>query len=158
VQCALQVIDKLLAEPQGVTGEDVDLLLDFRSLLRTRREAEKALRAFCELRRRLECRHYLAFYRLRLWLQHHIQVEVRPCQAATPVVIPLKLEFYCPEAIRRGMLCVALGHGVPLLAPRLSFSFIEVAAEQSVKAKDTPGTQRQAMPVPAEVEAHLAGA
>jgi hypothetical protein len=70
LKCSLEVVDELLSTPGAVTGDEVDLLLDFRSLLRARRDAEATLRLFCDLRRRLEQRHYLAFYRLRRWLEN----------------------------------------------------------------------------------------
>jgi len=119
----LEIVDALLSMPGAVTGDEMDLLLDFRSLLRSRREAEALLRCFCDLRRRLEQRHYLALYRLRRWLESEIAIKVRSCPAASAIVMPLRLDFYCVEAVRRGCLCAALQDGVPLLAPRLNFCF-----------------------------------
>jgi hypothetical protein len=127
-KCALDVVDELLSTPGAVTGDEVDLLLDFRSLLRARREAETALRVFCDLRRRLEQRHYLAFYRLRRWLENQIAAEVRSPVSAEAVRVPLRLDFYCVEAVRRASLCAALKHGAPFSALRLQFTFLPVAA------------------------------
>lgn len=119
----LEVVDSLLRTPGAVTGEEADLLLDFRSMLRRRTEAEAAIRLFCELRRRLERRHYLAFFRLRSWLERNLTAEVRLCPAAAPMTAPVKLQFFCPEAIRRAALCSALGSNTALLAPRIRFGF-----------------------------------
>ena len=95
--CAQEVIDALLREHGSVRGEEVDLLLDLRWLVRNREQAENTLRLFCELRRRLEEKHYLSFYRLRRWLENHLEVVVPT--AAEPLSLPLRLDFYCFEAI-----------------------------------------------------------
>ncbi|MBN9692195.1 MAG: hypothetical protein J0M24_18270 [Verrucomicrobia bacterium] len=121
--CALEVIDELLARTDSVRGEDADLLLDLRSWIRRREDAEAVLRTFCELRRRLEHREYLAFFRLRRWLENHLIAEVRVCPAAEPRPVPVRLQYFCLEAIRRASLCSALGSGEPLLAPRVQFVY-----------------------------------
>lgn len=121
--CALEVIDQLLARTVSVRGEDADLLLDLRSWIRRREDAESALRTFCELRRRLEQREYLAFFRLRRWLENHLVAEVRICPATEPRPVPVRLQYFCLEAVRRASLCSALGSGEPLLAPRVQFVY-----------------------------------
>ncbi len=120
-QCGLEVVDELLSAPGAVTGEEVDLLLDFRSLLRARLEAENTLRVFCDLRRRLEQPHYLAFYRLRRWLENQMMAEVR--SEAVSKDVRVSLDFYCVEALRRLCLCEAFKRGVPFGSPRLTFAF-----------------------------------
>jgi hypothetical protein len=135
VKCALQVVDGLLSTPDAVTGEEVDLLLDFRHELRARQNAEAALRLFCDLRRRLEQRQYLAFYRLRRWLENHLIAEVKTCQAAAANIVPVKLDHYCVEAIRRVALCAGLRPGTVLLAPRVRFDFVPV------RSVDVPSTR-----------------
>ena len=122
-RCALDVIDELLAAASGVTGDEVDRLLDLRWQLRQQRDPEAALRLFCELRLQMEQRHYLAFFRIRRWLENHLVASVRLCPAAAPHTVPVKLDHYCPIAIRRMCLCSALGNGSVLLAPRLEFQF-----------------------------------
>lgn len=122
--CAIEVVDGLLRTPGAVTGEEADLLLDFRSLLRRREDAEATLRLFCDLRRRLEQRHYLEFFRLRRWLENHLGSEARVCPAAPAQAAPLRLDFFCVEAIRRAALCRALGPGTPVLRPRVEFRFV----------------------------------
>ncbi len=123
-RCALEVIDDLLGLPRAaVSGEEADLLLDLRWELRRRTEAETALRLFCDLRVRMEKRHYLAFFRLRRWLENQVSAEVRVCPAAPAKSEAFKLDHYCVEAVRRACLCASLRHGVVLLAPRLKFSF-----------------------------------
>lgn len=118
----MQVIDDLLSDRATVSGEEVDHLLDLRFLVHRAEDAEAALRVFCELRMRMEQRHYLAFFRLRRWLENHLEAAVRICPAAEPHLVEVALNHYCVEAIRRVALCAALGGGV-LLAPRLRFRF-----------------------------------
>ena len=121
--CALQVIDGLLREPQGVSGEQVDALLDFRFLLRHGSDAEAILKLFCQLRLGMEASHYLAFYRLRRWLENHIEAQVRLCRGLPEAMVPLKLDRFCLEAIRSQCLARALRPGQALLAPRVRFQF-----------------------------------
>lgn len=122
-RCALQVIDELLSERGAVSGEDADHLLDLRWQLRQGTDAEGALRTFCDLRLRMEQRHYLAFFRIRRWMENHLVASVQVCPAAEPQRTPIKLDRYCVEAIRRVSLCAALGRGSVLLAPRVRFLF-----------------------------------
>src|SRR5215469_7270526 len=112
-KCSLEVVDELLSMPDAVTGEEVDLLLDFRSLLRAGHDAEETLRMFCDLRRRLEQRHYLAFYRLRRWLENHVVAMVSSAGSNQNAHVHLRLEFCCVEAVRRRCVCVALQQGIP---------------------------------------------
>jgi hypothetical protein len=109
-----------------VSGDEADHLLDLRWRLSRRDDAEAALRIFCDLRLRMEQRHYLAFFRMRRWLEMHLLAGVRVCPAAEPRFVPVKLDHYCVEAIRRVCLCAALSSGSVMLAPRLRFSFREV--------------------------------
>ncbi|HUR47444.1 MAG TPA: hypothetical protein VMZ27_16295 [Candidatus Saccharimonadales bacterium] len=78
--CATEVIDKLLREHGSVRGEEVDLLLDLRWLLRDEKQPEKALEIFQKLKSRLEEKHYLLFFRLRRWMENHLPQKslVRP--------------------------------------------------------------------------------
>ncbi len=123
------MIDELLRAPRNrVSGEEVDLLLDLRWHLRRRTEAEAALRLFCDLRIRLENRHYLAFFRLRRWLEKQLVASVRVCPAAEERTLPVKLDHYCVEAVRRVCLCASLEYGSIMLAPKLRFGFRPVEA------------------------------
>ncbi len=123
-RCALEVIDDLLRQDRAVIrGEEADLLLDLRWQLRQRTEPETALRIFCELRRRMEQRHYLAFFRIKRWLENHVVVVARACSVGPAHEVPVRLDHYCVEAIRRMRLCVCLGRGTVLLAPRMGFAF-----------------------------------
>jgi hypothetical protein len=122
-RCALEVIDELLSERGAVSGEEADHLLDLRWLIRQANDAEAALRTFCDLRLRMEQRHYLAFFRIRRWLENHLVASVQVCPAAEPHFTAIKLDRYCVEAIRRMCLCAALGRGSVLLAPRVRFVF-----------------------------------
>jgi hypothetical protein len=71
----------------------------------------------------MEGRHYLAFFRIRRWMENHLIAAVRICPAAESHEIPVKMDHYCVEAIRRVCLCSALGRGSVLIAPRLRFAF-----------------------------------
>jgi hypothetical protein len=122
-RCALEVIDELLAAPHSVTGEDVDHLLDLRWQLRRRSDAEAVLRLFCDLRLQMERRHYLAFFRIRRWLENNVVAAVQLCPAAKADMVPLKLDRFCVEAIRRSAICNTLRSGKVLLAPRVQFVF-----------------------------------
>ena len=122
-RCALEVIDELLTERSATSGEEADLLLDLRWKLGTREGAEDALRLFCDLRRRMETRHYLAFFRLRRWLETHLLAAVRNSAGAEPQFVGVPLDHYCVEAIRRVCLCAALGLGPALIAPHLDFQY-----------------------------------
>ena len=135
-RCALDVIDELLRSPrERISGEEMDLLLDLRWQLRRRTEAEATLRLFCDLRIRLENRHYLAFFRLRRWLENHLVASVRVCPAAEERMLPVKLDHYCVEAVRRVCLCASLGYGSILLAPKLRFGFRSLAAGVDATAR-----------------------
>jgi hypothetical protein len=122
-RCALEVIDELLREEGAASGEEADLLLDLRWHLRKGDDAEGALRLFCDLRIRMEQRHYLAFFRLRRWLENHLVAAVQLCPAAEPHLTAIKFDRYCVEAIRRVCLCSALGRGSVMIAPRVRFLF-----------------------------------
>lgn len=128
-RCALEVIDEMLGKSLStVSGEEADLLLDLRWRLRQCADPDATLRLFCAVRIRMEQRHYLAFFRLRRWLENHLVAAVRVCPASEPIRVPVKLNYYCVEPIRRSCLCEALGQGAVLLAPRLSFEFHGVKA------------------------------
>jgi hypothetical protein len=71
----------------------------------------------------MEARHYLAFFRMRRWLETHVRASVRSCPLQAPVHAPLRLDYYCLEAINRSVLCAAVARGLPLLAPRVSYEF-----------------------------------
>jgi hypothetical protein len=80
----------------------------------------------------MEQRHYLAFFRIRRWLENHVIANVRTSPEAPVQMVGVKLSFYCVEAIRRATLCAA-GRQGPLQAPRLAFAFreqTEVVANQ----------------------------
>lgn len=125
--CALEVIDELLRAHGTVRGEEVDGLLDLRWLLNHRENAEAALTLFCTLRRVMEGRHYLAFFRLRRWLENHIAVIARLRPGVPDRSVPLTLDNFCLEAIRSRCVLMARRPGEPLLGAKVSFSFKPVA-------------------------------
>jgi hypothetical protein len=77
----------------------------------------------------MEQRHYLAFFRLRRWLENHLVATVQLCPAAEPHVTAVKFDRYCVEAIRRVCLCSALGRGSVMIAPRVRFSFRDITID-----------------------------
>ena len=134
-RCALEVIDELLRSGRdAVRGEEADLLLDLRWQLRRQTEGEEALRLFCDLRRRMEERHYLAFFRIRRWLENHLVAVARVCPAGEACEVPVRLNHYCVEAVRRACLCASLGRESVMIAPRLGFMFrpMEQAAPRTL--------------------------
>jgi hypothetical protein len=122
-RCALEVIDELISQAGTVSADEVDHLLELRWKLRQRNDAEGSLKLFCDIRLQMEHRHYLAFFRIRRWLENHLLAGVSVCPEAIPQFVPVKLDHYCIEAIRRVSLCVAMRRGYVLLAPRLRFTF-----------------------------------
>src|SRR5262245_33942760 len=98
VNCALDVVDGLLRAAGTVRAEEVAALMALGWLPHQRKNAEGVLGLFCQLRRTMEERHYLAFYRLRRWLENHIQVSVRASDDSAGQVAALKLDRYCLEA------------------------------------------------------------
>lgn len=125
-RCALEVVDELLTRPVDVSPEEMDLLLDFRWKLRQYADAEGVLRFFCDLRRRMEQRHYLAFFRMRRWLENHMVAIVQPDPDSQPRQIQVKLNHFCVEAIRRFCLCAALQQNARLSRPRVRFAFFNL--------------------------------
>ncbi len=121
--CALAVIDDLLRAASAVRAEEVDALLDLRWLLHRREDAEAALQLFCTLRRSMEERHYLAFYRLRRWLENQIEACIRLRRGTPEKIVPLKIERYCLEAVRSCCLERVRGAGEPVLSAKVRFCF-----------------------------------
>lgn len=121
--CALAVIDELLRTQGTVRGEEVDALLDLRWLLNHREDAEAALAQFCTLRRAMEERHYLAFFRLRRWLENHISVTAWVSRNLPERKVPFALNNFCLEAIRSRCVLAARQPGEPLLGARVKFAF-----------------------------------
>ena len=145
-RCALSVIDELLAQPGAASGEETDHLLELRWHLRQRDNAEAALNLFCDLRRRMEHRHYLAFFRLRRWLENHLAATAETAAGDAQLWTAVKLDYYCVEALRRACLCSALGQWNAEERPRIRFRF-------RVALKDSKALKEQASPalVPAEL-------
>jgi len=113
------------------------MLLDLRWLLRKREHAQEALLLFCSLRRALEEKHYLAFYRLRRWLENHLRVSIRPRRDYPIQIVPLKLNRYCLEAISFQCLQAVQAELRPLLlAPKVEFSFRAEPSQDALTASD----------------------
>jgi hypothetical protein len=136
--CALNVIDELLRASWEVRGEEVDSLLDLRSNLNRRQNAEGALGLFCALHRTLGERHYLAFYRLRRWLENQVEAVVRLRRGEPEKLVPLRLERCDVEAVRQECLKRAVANGEVALSPRIRFEF------RSPLGVDEPVSERPA--------------
>jgi hypothetical protein len=119
----LEVIDELLRSKPAVRPQELDALLDLRWLLRHRQDAEAAVILFCSLRRNMEERHYLAFYRLRRWLENQVEAVIRLRRGEPEKIAPLKLERYCGEAVRFQCLESVREGREPLFCPRVKFVF-----------------------------------
>lgn len=72
-----ETLDALLAGMDCDDSQPLDACLDLRSLMSARASAEACLAQACHIRRLLDGRHHLAFYRVRCWLRREIAVEVR---------------------------------------------------------------------------------
>ncbi len=140
--CALEIIAQLLAEPEAITAEDADSLLDLYYLLSRREDAEGVLRLFCALRPRLESRHYLLFYRLRRWLQNQVRAAIRARPGAAPVIQQVNLRGYCVQALRRACLCAAMPQADGLDKPVLRFVFVPGTTPLAI----SPATHRVRSP------------
>jgi hypothetical protein len=122
-RCALEVIDDLLRSKPTVRPQELDALLDLRWLLRHRQDAEAAVILFCSLRRTMEERHYLAFYRLRRWLENQVEAVIRLRRGEPEKIAPIKIERYCVEAVRFQCLESIRDGREPLFCPRVKFVF-----------------------------------
>jgi hypothetical protein len=122
-RCPIEVIDELLSQRSLITGSEADDLLDLRWKLLQADDAEGVLRLFCLVRLRMEQRHYLAFFRIRRWIENHMVAAVILRPGAGEKQVRVKLDHYCVEALRRASLCVALQTGEVIDRPRLRFCF-----------------------------------
>ena len=141
-RCAIEVIDELLSQHSFITGDEADDLLDLRWTLIQADDAEGTLRLFCAVRRRMEQRHYLAFFRIRRWLENHIVARVVLSPGADEEQVRLKLDHYCVEALRRSSLCVALQAGRAIDRPRLRFCFRGTQSRQELRPQTEVSTER----------------
>lgn len=141
-RCAIEVIDELLSQHSLITGDEADDLLDLRWTLIQADDAEGTIRLFCAVRRRMEQRHYLAFFRIRRWLENHIVARVVLSSQAGEKQVRLKLDHYCVEAIRRSSLCVALQTGGVIDRPRLRFCFRQTQVPQEPRRQAEASTEQ----------------
>lgn len=91
-RCGHEIVDVLLHEQADKDPAVIDALLDLKFALTHRNDVEEILRVFCQLRGRLEKRYYLAFYRLRRWLENQLEVRVSPGRGYASQVFPINLE------------------------------------------------------------------
>jgi hypothetical protein len=141
-RCAIEVIDELLSQHSLITGDEADDLLDLRWTLIQADDAEGTIRLFCAVRRRMEQRHYLAFFRIRRWLENHIVARVVLRPGADEKDVCLKLDHYCVEAVRRSSLCVALQAGGIIDRPKLRFCFRGTQRRQELRPQTELSTEQ----------------
>jgi hypothetical protein len=121
--CALEVVDRLLTSLGPLRGEEMDTLLELRFSLHRLENPEEILTLFCKLRRSLEQYYYLEFFRLRRWLENHVQAHVISFRGGPVQTIPLRLDFFCLEAVRGHCLAQARSQNLFLTAARIRFKF-----------------------------------
>lgn len=110
----------------------LDLALDLRSLMAEGRDAQACLAQLFTLRARLDGRHYLAFYRVRRWVQRRIVAQVRPDRTSPWMTRELPLDAArLDELVNSSLATLELEHaalpqvrfafraGVPVAAPAL---------------------------------------
>jgi hypothetical protein len=89
----LAVLDQLLA---AITFEGdaalLDLVLDFRLVLRQSGDADTILSEYFRVRDAAEERHYLACFRLRRWLESEFVAEVKLDRTQSPRLVPVRLD------------------------------------------------------------------
>lgn len=73
----LGTIDLLLAELNSAETSLFDAVLDLRSLVAAGTDAAAFVEQLFRVRALLDGRHHLAFFRIRRWAQHGLQLEVR---------------------------------------------------------------------------------
>jgi hypothetical protein len=74
----------------------------------------------------MEARHYLAFFRLRRWLENHLVPGLPPAAAGSRDLPALRLSHRNVDAVRRAYLCLLAAAGCPV-SPNLRFEFRPVA-------------------------------
>jgi hypothetical protein len=110
-------LDGFLAEIDPRDTALFDAALDLRSLCRARAEPEACAAQFFRVRRMLDSRHYLAFYRVRRWMSRFLRVEVRAHRAAPWLARALPLDgARLDEVINAALAAVADEGGIPATA------------------------------------------
>jgi len=102
-RCGHEIVDVLLHEQADKDPALTDALLDLKFALTHRRDVEEILHVFCNLRRRLEKRYYLAFYRLRRWLENQLEAQVSPGRGYPPQPFPVRLEARTVDGIKHSI-------------------------------------------------------
>lgn len=98
-------LDALLAELGAGNANTLDLALDLRHGLARREDAETCVQLALQLRHALRDAHYLAFYRVRLWLRRIVAVQVRARRDSRWSSFPLPLNSARLEEIENA--CIA---------------------------------------------------
>jgi hypothetical protein len=132
LRCGQETLDGLLRELAASRSEHLDAVLELKWLLLQREDAEQTLKVFCQVRQRLERGHYLAFYRLRRWLENQVEASVQPNRCATARRARISLTPVSLEGIRGYCVASSVQPTDLQLGPRVRFAFREPAEAGTV--------------------------
>ena len=116
-------LDGLLAELAAHETDVFDCALDLRSLLAEARDAETCLAQLFQLRALLAGQHYLAFYRVRRWVQRRIVAQVRAGRAAPWLTCELPLDAARLDEIANSCFARIAENGELPVGARVRFMF-----------------------------------
>ncbi|MFT3828450.1 MAG: hypothetical protein QM691_01965 [Opitutaceae bacterium] len=122
-----ETLDLLLAELRHGDPALVDLSLELRSAMTAQTDADRCLHLLFALRKALDGRHHLAFFRVRAWMRRRIVARIRPGRASPwhVVALPLDCARY-DELVNRTLAVLAADeHGWPATAA-LEFVFVDL--------------------------------
>jgi hypothetical protein len=126
-------LDGLMAEAAGERDDEfLNAALDLRSLMVERRKAEACLAQLFALRARLDGRHYLAFYRVRRWVQREIVAQIRPDRTSPWAARDLPLDAARLDELTNGFLAILETQQATL--PQMRFVFRHAVAEALLTA------------------------
>lgn len=123
-------LDGLLAELGTGDAAAFDVALDLRGAMVAGLDARECVALALRLRRALDGRHYLAFYRVRRWLSRTIELQARPWRGESwrRYALPLdcaRLDEVENTAVAR--LASELGCDQPLSLAQVRFAFCRQA-------------------------------
>ncbi len=125
-------LDALLAELTPAEIDALDLALDLRSAIAVERDAGAAVQTALRLRHALDGTHYLAFYRVRQWLQRIIVAQVRAWRGAEWRTYALPLNSARREEIENACLAAwsTENPGLDVESAQVRFAFASTKPAQ----------------------------
>ncbi len=119
-----ETLDLLLAELRQADSAAVDCALELRHAATVQTDADHCLHLLFALRRLLDGRQHLAFYRVRCWMRRLLVAELRPDRLTNwqPCPLPLDCARY-DELVNRCLATLAdeVGNWPPTAELRLRF-------------------------------------